>query len=109
MTIHIESLTFDAIIGLLDFERENEQKVIIDLKLKYSYSKNNFIDYAKLANMLTERTKLRRYLLLEEALEDLKEQIIQKYPASEMLVLKISKPDILENCTVALSQKWSFS
>jgi len=31
MTIHIESLTFECIIGILDFERQKAQKVIVDL------------------------------------------------------------------------------
>jgi dihydroneopterin aldolase len=48
-----------------------------------------------------------RYLLLEEALLDLKEKISKTYPAIETLKLKISKPDILKNCSVALSHTWS--
>ena len=37
MTIHIEALTFDVIIGLLDFERDRPQRVIIDIEASYDY------------------------------------------------------------------------
>ena len=106
MTIHIESLQIDAIIGLLDFEREFEQQVCIDLEAIYTYSQKSFISYTDLAEMIQDQIKKERYLLLEEALLDLKENIVKTYPAIETLKLKIAKPDILKNCTVALSHTW---
>ena len=45
MTIHVEALTFDVIIGLLDFERERPQRVIIDIEASYD------------ADLLTKVTK----------------------------------------------------
>ncbi len=106
MTIHIESLQIDAIIGLLDFEREREQQVSIDLEAVYTYDKKLFINYADLAEMIEKQIKKERYLLLEEALMDLKEKISETYPSIETLKLKITKPDILKNCKVALSHTW---
>lgn len=107
MTIHIESLQIDAIIGLLDFERDTEQRVVIDLEVSYSYyNEIEFINYADLAEMIEIRIKKQHYELLEEALLDIKKQIVAAYPAVETLKLKISKPEILHNCTVALSQSW---
>lgn len=106
MTIHIESLQFDAIIGLLDVEREREQQVSVDLEAVYAYEQQSFINYADLAEMIEKKIKKERYLLLEEALLDLKENITETYPLIETLKLKIAKPDILKNCTVALSQSW---
>ncbi len=106
MTIHIESLQIDAIIGMLDFEREREQRVSIDLEAVYTYNQKSFINYADLAEMIEKRIREERYLLLEEALLDLKEKISEAYPAIETLKLKISKPDILKNCSVALSHTW---
>ncbi|MDD5548667.1 MAG: dihydroneopterin aldolase, partial [Sulfurovaceae bacterium] len=46
MTIHIENLSIQAIIGILDFEREKTQNIIIDLEIGYEYNKNVFLDYA---------------------------------------------------------------
>jgi len=107
MTLHIESLQIDAIIGLLDFEREQEQRVSVDLEAVYTYAEKSFINYADLAEMIKIQIREKRYLLLEEALLDLKEKISKTYPAIETLRLKISKPDILKNCSVALSCTWS--
>ena len=106
MTIHIKSLQFDAIIGLLDFEREHEQRIHIDLEAVYTYDQNLFIDYADLAEMIEKQIKKERYLLLEEALLGLKEKISKTYSSIETLKLKITKPDILKNCTVGLSHTW---
>ena len=109
MTIHIESLEINAIIGLLDFEREHEQRIIIDLEAVYAYSNQSFIDYAELVEMIELRIKKERFLLLEEALMDLKTEIVEFYPAISSLKIKISKPDILKNCMVSLSQRWKIS
>ncbi len=106
MTIHIESLQVDAIIGLLDFERELEQQVCIDLKAIYTYDQKSFIDYAELAELIENQIKKSRYTLLEDALLGLKIIIAETYPTIETLKLKIAKPDILKNCRVALSHTW---
>ena len=39
MTIFIENLTFDAIIGILPEERKVPQKVVVNAKLGYEYKK----------------------------------------------------------------------
>lgn len=106
MTIHIESLQIEAIIGLLDFEREAEQRLLVDLEADYPYREGFFIDYAELAAMIEKRIKERRFILLEEALSDLEEQIMAHYPSIRRLKLKITKPDILTHCRVSLSESW---
>lgn len=108
MTIHIESLTFEAIIGLLDFERERPQRVIVDLEASYSYTNKQFIDYAELSERIVQQVQQSRYKLLEEALLSLEKGIITSYPQIQTLRLKISKPDILHNCRVALSSEWDY-
>lgn len=108
MTIHIEALTFDVIIGLLDFEREKAQRVIIDLEASYNYSENQFIDYADMVFLIQKELKEKRYELLEDALLGLKELLYTSYPQLQTLFLKISKPDILPECTVSLSKTWNF-
>jgi len=108
MTIHIEALTFDVIIGLLDFERDKPQRVIIDLTASYSYQNNNFIDYADIVLLIQSELKEKRYKLLENALLGLKLRIITSYPQIKALSLKITKPDILPLCSVGLSHQWDF-
>lgn len=108
MTIHIEDLTFDVIIGLLDFERDKPQRVIINLEASYNYSDDQFIDYADIVLLIKDKLKVERYTLLENALLGIKETLYTAYPHIERLSLKISKPDILSDCTVSLSKTWDY-
>jgi dihydroneopterin aldolase len=108
MTIHIEELTFDVIIGLLDFERDKPQRVIINLEASYEYSDNHFIDYADMVLLIQEKLKTERYELLENALLGLKEILYTTYPNIQTMSIKIAKPNILSQCTVALSDTWNF-
>jgi len=108
MTIHIEDLTFDVIIGLLDFERDRPQRIIINLEASYEYKDGQFIDYADMVLLLQNELKEKRYELLENALLGLKELLSTTYPQLQTLFLKISKPDILPQCTVSLSKTWNF-
>lgn len=108
MTIHIEALTFDVIIGLLDSERDKPQPVIVDLEANYDYSNDAFIDYANIVILIQNELKQKRYLLLENALIGLKDILFTAYPQLKTLSLKISKPDILPECNVALSHRWTF-
>ena len=107
MTIHIEALTFEVIIGLLDFERKTAQKVVVSLEIEYVYEKNHFINYADVASLVEKKLHLEKYELLEEALLGLKETIIVNYPSIKKLFIKISKPNILQNCNVSLSHSWN--
>ena len=51
MKILIEKLTFECIIGILDFERITPQEVLIDISFKYKYkNSSSFIDYSKVAS-----------------------------------------------------------
>ena len=108
MTIHIEELTFDVIIGLLDFERDKPQRVIINLEASYDYSDDQFIDYADMVLLIQDKLKEKRYKLLENALLGLKEVLYTTYPQLNSLHIKISKPDILDECIVSLSKTWNF-
>jgi len=109
MNIHIEALEFDVIIGLLDFEQDRPQRVIIDLKASYDYADEDFIDYADMVFLIQKELKEKRYKLLEEALLGVKTLLCTTYPQIQTLTLKISKPDILPQCSVALSNSWNFS
>jgi len=108
MTIHIEDLIFDVIIGLLDFERDKPQRVIVNLEASYEYSDNHFIDYADMVLLIQEKLKTERYELLENALLGLKEVLYTTYPNIQTMHIKISKPNILSQCSVALSHSWNF-
>lgn len=107
MTIHIQALTFEVIIGLLDFERDRPQKVIVDMEADYDYT-DQFIDYAHIVSLIQKELRSKRYELLEDALIGLKGVIVSQYPQIKKLRLKITKPDIIQNCQVALANEWNF-
>jgi len=105
MTIHIEELTFKCIIGILDYEREHEQDVIINLALDYTFYQD-YINYALVANHVKTLMKDNEFLLLEDALEKISLSLKSKYPSIEKLFLKITKPSILPDCKVSVSETY---
>ena len=109
MTIEIEDLTFDAIIGILDFERRNPQRVVVTCSITYNYSDKNFINYADVATSIETTCKNEKFELLEEALLHVSAHLKTHYNLIESLYLKISKPDILHNCNVSLSETYHYS
>ena len=106
MTIHIEDLTFDVIIGLLDFERDKPQRVVINLEATYDFKNEEFIDYADIVLLIQNELQEKRYTLLENAILGIKTILTTIYPQLSTLTLKIAKPHILSTCTVALSASW---
>ena len=109
MTIQIKNLTFNTIIGLLDFERVKKQRVIVNLKATYEYKDNEFIDYVKLVKIIKKTMKQKKFKLIEDAINYLIKIITNKYPNIKKLKLEIIKPDILKDCQVSLTKKWKSS
>ena len=102
MKVVIEDLTFDCIIGILDFERITPQKVIIDISFKYTYNdSSSFIDYSKVAKDIENIMIKERFKLLEDAIHFIDKYLNNKYKIKKVK-LKISKPNILTNCIVSL-------
>jgi len=102
MKIEINNLTFKCIIGILVFERIKKQKVIINVSFDYIFSKDFFIDYSEVSNIIKTTMKEKKFLLLEDAILFINNLLTNKYPISN-LQIKISKPDILKDCIVTLS------
>ena len=105
MTIHIEDLKFQSIIGILDFERVTPQDIIINFTCQYEY-KNEFINYVEIVDLFKNHIKKSKFELLEDAILSLKSEIISKFPLINSYTLKISKPSILEDCSVSLSDSF---
>lgn len=104
MKIHIDNLTFKCIIGILDFERIKKQKVVINLSFEYEFSEDKFIDYSKISNLIKTTMKKEKFFLLEDAILHF-ESLLQNNYNINNLNIKISKPNILTNCIVSLSNK----
>lgn len=101
MKIEISTLTFKAIIGILDFERIKKQKIIINLSFEYNFPNDDFINYAEVANLVEKTIKKEKFLLLEDAILHLENLLNKTYNITN-LKIKISKPNILKNCIVSL-------
>ena len=109
MTIEITDLEFDTIVGLLDFERTTPQRVRIDCAIEYVYrdagkiQSNTFIDYALVVEHIQREMHTHHFLLLEDALLSLRRSLKKKFSMIKQIKLRIMKPDILDNCEVALT------
>ena len=102
MKIEISDLTFKCIVGILDFERIKKQKVIINISFEYNFSKDLFIDYSEISNLVKTTMKEKKFLLLEDAILHLETLLNTNYCLNNLFI-KISKPNILKNCIVSLS------
>jgi dihydroneopterin aldolase len=102
MKVKIENLTFNCIVGILPFEREQEQRVIINCSFKYTYKNSVFIDYSKVASDIELFMIEKKFELLEDALLELNKFLKSKYSIKK-LKLTIQKPDILPKCKVSVA------
>ena len=107
MKISIEDLKFQCIIGILDFERKKEQDVIINLTVDYNYI-NDFLNYADITEFIKTTMKTKKYLLIEDALEDLSKLLHKNFSMINQLHLKITKPSILPDCKVSVENQYLF-
>ena len=103
MKIYIENFHFRCIIGLLEHEKKVPQKIIVNVELDYKHTKDFFINYADLAQLIKKNLQKNRYELLETAIEDLFSIILKEYPSTKSIFIKITKPDILKNSYVSVS------
>lgn len=108
MTIYIEDLKFQTIIGILDFEREMPQDVIINLELEYEYI-DEFINYADVSKLIKTTMIESKYLLIEDALKDLSFKLKKEFLKIQTLNLKITKPSILSDCVVSVANIYKFN
>ena len=102
MKIQIRELTFKCIVGILDFERIKKQRVIINLSFEYEFSKDIFINYAEISALIKKTMKKEKFLLLEDAILHIENLLNTSYNIKD-LSIQISKPDILKDCIVTLS------
>ena len=103
MKIHIRDLEFEAIIGLLDHERDRTQRVRLDIEATYDYRPPEYLDYAQMVETAQAHIIEHKYTLLEEALHGLHTTLLETFPQIESLDITIAKPDILPDCVVRLS------
>jgi len=108
MTIRIEALEFEAVLGILEKERTTPQRILVDAVITYTYTPESFLDYAQVARSIESLVKERKFRLVEEALETLFSSLKENFPSIETMKLTVCKPDILPNCRVCAEDFRSF-
>jgi len=99
--IVIEDLTFKAILGILEKERNEEQIIVVNLKIEYE-DKNNYVDYAEVSELIQDKITNGKYQLIEDAVDDIERVLKEKFPQMKSLYLSIKKPEILKNALVGV-------
>ena len=108
MKIYVEDLRFQAILGILDFERVTPQDIIVNVEIEYDYN-NNFINYAEVAELIKTTMLDAKFLLIEDALTQLSIKLKKDFSQIKHLNLKITKPSILPDCKVSVEENYSFN
>ena len=108
MTIYVEDLKFQCIVGILDFERITKQDVIINIKIEYAFDAA-FINYALVVDLVKSSMIENKFLLLEDALSQLSDSLKKEFLTIDSLYIKITKPSILPDCRVSVSNFYNFN
>ncbi|MCQ2731491.1 FolB domain-containing protein [Helicobacter pylori] len=104
--VHIHNLVFEAILGILEFERLKPQKISVNLDLFYTQLPNKaYLDYIKIQELIQKMMQENQYFLIEDALKDLSHALKTRYSEISELHLKISKLEISPNSQVGASVK----
>lgn len=101
MTIIIEDLSFKAIIGLLDFERREAQRVSVECEIGYE---GEYVDYSVIRELIIHTIKDGAFMLLEDAIKTLIPRMKNIFPQISEVRLKITKPEIFDDCTVSVTE-----
>ena len=99
ISIIIKDFEFETIIGVLDFERINPQKVIINLEIAYEYN-GTYLDYAKVSEIIKNILQTKKFEVLEDSLNYICSYLKNEYLNIKEINLEILKPNILQNLTV---------
>lgn len=96
-----------CIIGVYPEERQREQMLIIDAKIKVDLSRclvsgqfQDTIDYAQIAQICMELTQQRQYFLLEILASDILDECLRRFEILWVWV-RIQKPSAIPNAAYA--------
>lgn len=100
----MKKLSFETIIGMLDFERHTKQKV----KISANLTADEFINYAELCEYFITKFNEKQFFKIEDALNFFKKDLKAKFTTLKHIKLKITKPDIIENTEVGAVLKYTY-
>ncbi|MFT2090304.1 dihydroneopterin aldolase [Paraglaciecola sp. 2405UD69-4] len=102
--IYIEGLEVFSLIGVYDWERQNKQRLLIDVILDVDLAKaaetddvNFTLNYAVIAQGLIDVALKSEFKLIEALASHMLDWLLSSFPTLQKAQLKLSKPDILAN------------
>ena len=102
--IHIEGLEVLALIGVYDWEREHQQRLIVDVELSADLSMaaqtddvGNTLNYAEIAQGIRDFAAKSDFKLIEALASHMVNWLLQSFTKLTSVRLKLSKSDILAN------------
>jgi dihydroneopterin aldolase len=102
--IHIEGLEVFALIGVYDWEREHQQRLLVDVELSADLSLaaqtdnvDNTLNYAQIAQGISDFASKSQFKLIEALASHMVDWLLHSFPMLKIVRLKLSKPDILAN------------
>jgi dihydroneopterin aldolase len=102
--IHIEGLEVFALIGVYDWERKHQQRLIVDVELSADLSMaaqtdnvEKTLNYAEIAQGISDFAAKSQFKLIEALASHMVDWLLQSFPMLKAVRLKLSKPDILAN------------
>lgn len=100
--ISIKDFKINTIIGILDFERENKQTIIIDIDVIY---KNiNILDYSILHDLIIDIFNKNQFYYLEDAIKYTIDLIKLNFKHLIKIDMTIKKPNIFSDCIVSVNK-----
>ena len=100
-SINIKDLTLEVIIGVLEEERKNRQKIIINATIEYDMDEH-FLDYTQAVEAIANLLEYKMYDTLENALDGICKALKLDFPEIKSIKMSISKPEVYKNCLVGV-------
>ena len=105
VTIFIEALSVEAIIGVYEQERTNKQPLLIDIEMQYDAQQASLsdnlryaLDYHKISNDIHAFVAASNYYLIEALAQAIADRILIN-PLVTTVDIKISKPQALDKAS----------
>ena len=99
--INIKDLTLEVIIGVLEEERKNRQKIIINATIEYDMDEH-FLDYTQAVEAIINLLEYKMYDTLENALDGICKALKLDFPEIKSIKMSISKPAVYKNCLIGV-------
>lgn len=99
-TAGLKNLQIDCVVGVYAFEREQQQRIVMDIELDYDITAaastdevNEAVDYDRVAEAVTDLVTRRAFHLLEAMAAETATMLLAEHASVLTVRLDIRKPD----------------